>query len=236
MSKEIRCVIIDDEELSRTSLLRLCEKLDYLKVEATFSSAFEAIDFVKSRTDLDLLFLDIHMPELNGFEFIQTMKKVPKVIFTTSDPNHALQAFEVEAVDYLLKPVTFPRFLSAIERLKANGSSSESGGDDQYKNEIFVNTDKRLVRIPVDEISVIEVKGDYILIKMDETKMHVVRSTLKSIAGRLSPEKFIRVHRSYIVNLSKIVDIEDSSILVNNEIVPISRSYKSEVINRLNLL
>jgi len=106
----------------------------------------------------------------------------------------------------------------------------------EYEDEIFVHTDKRLVRIPIEEICVVEAKGDYILIKLDDQKMHVVRSTLKSIEGRLSPKKFIKVHRSYIVNQSKIVDIEDSSILVKNEIVPISRSLRGEVIDRLNLL
>jgi len=179
------------------------------------------------------------MPELDGFDFLKTLKNPPKVIFTTSDETRALEAFEVEAVDYLLKPVTLSRLLSAVQRVTLRDQSqpiqtSESG--ETYEEEIFVHTDKRLVRIPVKEICVIEAKGDYILVKLDDQKMHVVRSTLKSIEGRLSPKKFIKVHRSYIVNISKIVDIEDSSILVQSEIVPISRSLRSEVIDRLNLL
>ena len=235
----MRCIIIDDDKLSRVSLEKLCEKVPDLDLVASYESALHAIDEVKSHQDLDLIFLDIHMPELDGFDFLKTLKNPPRVIFTTSDESRALEAFEVEAVDYLIKPVTLPRLLSAVQRInrqEVRVFNEEKSQDVAFEEEIFVHTDKRLVRIPVKDICVIEAKGDYILIKLDDQKMHVVRSTLKSIEGRLSPKKFIKVHRSYIVNISKIVDIEDSSILVQNEIVPISRSLRNEVIDRLNLL
>ena len=235
----MRCIIIDDDKLSRVSLEKLCEKVPDLDLVASYESALHAIDEVKSHQDLDLIFLDIHMPELDGFDFLKTLKNPPRVIFTTSDESRALEAFEVEAVDYLIKPVTLPRLLSAVQRInrqEVRVFNEEKSQDVAFEEEIFVHTDKRLVRIPVKDICIIEAKGDYILIKLDDQKMHVVRSTLKSIEGRLSPKKFIKVHRSYIVNISKIVDIEDSSILVQNEIVPISRSLRNEVIDRLNLL
>jgi len=239
----MKCIIIDDEKMSRVSLEKLCEKVPTLEVLASYASALDAIEGLKELPDIDLFFLDINMPELDGFDFLKTVKGTPRVIFTTSDANRAIDAFEVEAVDYLLKPISLPRFLTAMQKVTSESSKSESNttvktsvSDQEYKDEIFVNTDKRLVRIPVDEICVIEAKGDYILIKLDDQKVHIVRSTLKSIEERLDPKKFIKVHRSYIVNQSKIVDIEDSSILVNNEIVPISRSLRSQVIDRLNLL
>lgn len=235
----MKCIIIDDDKLSRVSLEKLCAKVPDLTLLDTYESALDAIDTVKDHPDLDLLFLDIHMPELDGFDFLKTLKHPPRVIFTTSDESRALEAFEVEAVDYLIKPVTLPRLLSAVQRInrqEVRVFNEEKTQDVAFEEEIFVHTDKRLVRIPVKDICIIEAKGDYILIKLDDQKMHVVRSTLKSIEGRLSPKKFIKVHRSYIVNISKIVDIEDSSILVQNEIVPISRSLRSEVIDRLNLL
>jgi len=235
----MKCIIIDDDKLSRISLEKLCSKVPGLVVLATFESALGAISEVKNRKDIDLLFLDIHMPDLNGFEFLSALKNPPKVIFTTSDETKALEAFEVHAVDYLLKPVTLPRLLSAVERLTSNESSSKIESETQeptYEKEIFVNTDKRVVRVPIKDICVIEAKGDYILIKLDDQKTHIVRSTLKSILSRLSPKSFLKVHRSYIVNISKIVDIEDSSVLVRNHIVPISRSLRSEVIEKLNLL
>lgn len=235
----MKCIIIDDDKLSRISLEKLCSKVPDLIVLSTFESALGAINEVKNRKDIDLLFLDIHMPDLNGFEFLSALKNPPKVIFTTSDETKALEAFEVHAVDYLLKPVTLPRVLSAVERLTSDASKSKEESapkETTYEEEIFVNTDKRVVRIPIKEIGVIEAKGDYILIKLDDQKTHIVRSTLKSILSRLSPKSFLKVHRSYIVNISKIVDIEDSSVLVGNHIVPISRSLRSEVIEKLNLL
>ncbi len=235
----MKCIIIDDDKLSRVSLERLCDKVTDIELLASYESALQAIDKIKTHDHIDLLFLDVHMPELDGFDFLRTLKNPPKVIFTTSDETRALEAFEVEAVDYLLKPVTLARLISAIQRVEKNEASPLTNTDKiepEYEDEIFVHADKRLVRIEVEKICVIEAKGDYILIKLDDQKMHAVRSTLKSIEGRLSPKKFVKVHRSYIVNTSKIVDIEDSSILVHNEIVPISRSLKSEVIERLNLL
>ena len=234
----MNCIIIDDDQMSRKSLEILCDKVDHINVLGVFSSALQAIEAVKQYDDLHLIFLDIHMPDLNGFDFLKTLKERPKVIFTTSDPNKAIEAFEVEALDYLIKPITFPRFLSAVGRITLDKDSKSSTSNEElvYEEEIFVNTDKRLVRIAVNDISVIEAKGDYILIKLSGDQTHIVRSTLKSIETRLSPKKFIKVHRSFIVNISKIVDIEDSSMLVNNQIVPISRSHKQEVIDRLNLL
>ncbi len=238
----MRCIIIDDDKMSRVSLSRLCEKISDIEIVKVYESALLAVDDLKSIEKIDLMFLDIHMPDLDGFDFIKAMKMVPKVIFTTSDPSKALEAFEVEAVDYLLKPITFPRFLSAVERIRNHNVTKESISaissetKSIYKDEIFVNTDKRLVRISVDKICVVEAKGDYILVKMEDQKVHIVRSRFKNMEERLSPDKFIKVHRSYIINISKIVDIEDSSILVNNEIVPISRSHRSEVIEKLNLL
>lgn len=238
----MKCIIIDDDKMSRVSLTKLCEKMSYLEVVKVYESALQAVDDLKTIEQADLMFLDIHMPDLDGFDFIKTMKTVPKVIFTTSDPSKALEAFEVEAVDYLLKPITFPRFLSAVERIRDQSVTKESitaiatETKNIYKDEIFVNTDRRLVRISVDKICIVEAKGDYILVKMEDQKVHIVRSRFKSMEERLSPEKFIKVHRSYIINISKIVDIEDSSVLVNNEIVPISRSHRSQVIEKLNLL
>ncbi len=238
----MKCIIIDDDKMSRVSLTKLCEKISHLEVVKVYESALQAVDDLKITEQADLMFLDIHMPDLDGFDFIKAMKKMPKVIFTTSDPSKALEAFEVEAVDYLLKPITFPRFLTAVEKIRGQSvtkesiSAAASETTNIYKDEIFVNTDGRLVRIAVDKICIVEAKGDYILVKMEDQKVHIVRSRFKNMEERLSPEKFIKVHRSYIINVSKIVDIEDSSVLVNSEIVPISRSHRSQVIEKLNLL
>ena len=237
----MNCVIIDDDKMSRLSLQKLCDKVDEINVIATFSSALEAVGEISNiKEKIDLFFLDVHMPDLDGFDFLKVSKNEAKIIFITSDPQRAVDAFEVEAVDYLIKPVTFPRFLNALQKVdldKSSTVSTEKVEDvEDYDKEIFVKTDKRLVRIDVQDICIIEAKGDYIMIKMKDEVMHMVRSSLKSMEERLSPKQFIKVHRSYIVNISQIVDIEDSSILVQNQIVPISRNYKNEVIDKLNLL
>jgi len=182
------------------------------------------------------------MPELSGFDFLKTMKNPPQVIFTTSDPSKAIEAFEVDALDYLIKPVELPRFLKAVERLKPqeNGKGAAAAAvaisEATYEKEIFVNVDRRLTRITTDNIALVEAKGDYVLIKMDDNKQHIVRSTIKNIERRLSPKQFAKVHRSFVINVSKIVDIEDSGILINNQVVPISRNYKADLLSRLNTL
>jgi len=237
----MNCVIVDDDAFARKSLQLLCDKVESLNVLAEFPSALEAIEGLRERSDIDVVFLDIHMPELSGFDFLKSVKQAPKVIFTTSDPSKALEAFEVDALDYLIKPVALPRFLKAIERLNpepltvpANNGQLEAM--DEYDQEIFVNVDRRLTRLNTADIALVEAKGDYVLIKMSDGKHHIVRSTMKNIAARLSPAHFIKVHRSFLVNLSQIKDIEDSSMLIANQVVPISRNLKAGLMGRLNTL
>lgn len=232
----MKCIIVDDDEFSRKSILKLCDKVDFLDVVSVYESAVEASNGIKQNHDIELIFLDIHMPELNGFEFLKTLKNPPQVIFTTSDPSKAIEAFEVEALDYLIKPLELKRFLRAVERIRPTKLGESHRPDVSYEREIFVNVDKRLIRINTNDICLIEAKGDYILIKMNSEKNHIVRSTIKNIESRLDPNIFIKVHRSFIVNLSKIVDIEDSSILINNQIIPISRNLKSQVMKKINTL
>ncbi len=235
----MNCILVDDDEFARKTVKLLCEKVDYLNVLAEYPSALEAAEGLRHLDNVDLLFLDIHMPELNGFDFLKTMKNPPQVIFTTSDPSKAIEAFEVDALDYLIKPVELPRFLKAVERLKPRESSNGSAAaevESTYEKDFFVNVDRRLTRITTAKIALVEAKGDYVLIKMDDNNQHIVRSTIKNIESRLSPKQFVKVHRSFVINVSKIVDIEDSGILINNQVVPISRSYKSDLLNRLNTL
>jgi len=232
----MKCVLIDDDDFARKSLRKLCEKVDYLEIVGEYPSALEAIDKLRNINDIDVIFLDIHMPELNGFDFLNSLKEAPKVIFTTSDPTKALDAFEVDALDYLIKPIALPRFLKAIEKITPHQLKPVNSAPIEYEKEIFVNVDRRLTRVNTNDISVIEAKGDYVLMKMDDNKYHIVRSTMKNIEQRLSPKHFVKVHRSFIVNLSKIVDIEDSSILINNQVVPISRNLRAQLMDRINTL
>lgn len=233
----MKCLIIDDDATARLIVRQLCEGFDSITIVDEFSNAIDAIKFLNANA-IDAVFLDIHMPTFSGFDFIQTLKNPPRIILTTSDRNFALDAFEYDCVvDYLVKPIVKERFDKAIQKLQNFKTTIvRSGGDEKESvEELYVNVDRRLVKINFNDINIIEAKGDYIKIKTND-KNHIVHSTLKKIEDKLPKETFLKVHRSYIINLSKIIDIEDNSVLIMQDIIPVSRSNRSELMKRLNLL
>ena len=234
----MNCIIVDDDSTAKLIVAELCSKYENIYILADFSNAIDAIKFVNVN-EVDLVFLDIHMPSFSGFDFIQTLKNPPKIILTTSDKNFALEAFEYQSVvDYLVKPIELDRFQKAIDKLDRfmlNSVSSSPPNESNQKKELYVNVDRRFVKINLSDINVVEAKGDYIRIKMDD-KNHIVHSTLKKIEEKLPDDIFLKVHRSFIINLSKIVDIEDNSVLINQDVIPVSRSNRKELMERLNLL
>jgi len=239
----MNCIIIDDEETARAIIEQLCSQVDELTVIEQFPNAIQAIKFLNQNT-VDLIFLDIHMPDFTGFDFIQTLKNPPKIILTTSDKNFALEAFEYDCiVDYLVKPITLPRFLKAIQKAESHNSSnpettnvaSNTASTTAGENDLYINIDRRLIKIDIPTINVIEAKGDYILIKT-EKQNYTVHSTLKKIEEKLPDDLFLKVHRSYIINFKKIIDIEDNSVLIEKDVIPVSRSNRPELMKRLNLL
>lgn len=234
-------IIIDDEETARTILSQLCSNIEDLDVIDEFSNAMDAIKFL-NKNEIDLIFLDIHMPDFTGFDFIQTLKNPPKIILTTSDKNFAIEAFEYECiVDYLVKPLSLPRFTKAVNKAKTfkidspQSDLSSSQINVSSEKELFVNIDRRLIKINISSIKLIQAKGDYILLKTD-TKNYTVHSTLKKIVEKLPDSQFLKVHRSYVINTSKIIDIEDNSVLIDKDVIPVSRSNRPELMRRLNLL
>ncbi len=238
----MNCIIIDDEETARAIIQQLCTQVDELNVIDEFPNAIQAIKFL-NKNEIDLIFLDIHMPDFTGFDFIDTLKNPPKIVLTTSDKNFALEAFEYDCiVDYLVKPITLPRFLKAIQKAEGvtalpdnkpkNNPSSDTA---QEKNELYINIDRRLIKINIPTINLIEAKGDYILIKT-ETQNYTVHSTLKKIEEKLPDDLFLKVHRSYVINIKKIIDIEDNSVLIAKDVIPVSRSNRPELMKRLNML
>ena len=234
----MNCIVIDDDLTARLIIKQLCSNADQVSVVEEFSSAIDAIKYLNSN-DIDLIFLDIHMPTFSGFDFIQTLKSPPKIILTTSDKNFALQAFEYECVvDYLVKPIIKERFNKSLSKLTALEETKTSNESDTSKEEssfIYVSVDRRLVKINIPDIYFVEAKGDYISIKT-QNKNYVVHSTLKKIEDKLPSTLFLRIHRSFIINVSQIIDIEDNSVLIQKSVIPISRSNKSELMKRLNLL
>jgi DNA-binding LytR/AlgR family response regulator len=228
---------------ARTIVAHLCEQVEDLHVIDQFPNAMQAIKFL-NKNEIDLIFLDIHMPDFTGFDFIDSLKNPPKIVLTTSDRNFAIEAFEYDCiVDYLVKPITLPRFMKAmtkVQSFKAPAASKSAQAaapqsDASTEKEMYVNIDRRLIKIEFDKIYLIEAKGDYILIKTDD-KSYTVHSTLKKIEEKLPDSLFLKVHRSYIINFKRIIDIEDNSVLIERDVVPISRSNRPELMRRLNLL
>ncbi|GEQ87028.1 DNA-binding response regulator [Patiriisocius marinistellae] len=237
----MNCIIIDDEETARSIIAHLCSSYDELNVICDFSNALDAIKFL-NKNEIDLIFLDIHMPDFTGFDLIETLKNPPKIVLTTSDKNFAIDAYEYDCIkDYLVKPITKERFAKTLEKVnkttfsKKNRATHSSSDNNQKDNELFINIDRRLIKIDISSIILVEAKGDYILLKT-EGKNYTVHSSLKKIHEKLPVNLFLKVHRSYLINTSKIVDIEDNSVLIDGNVIPVSRSNRPELMRRLNLL
>ena len=239
----LNCIIVDDEAAARTIMSHLCSQVDTLHVIDEFPNALQAIKFL-NKNDIDVIFLDIHMPDFTGFDFIDTLKNPPRIVLTTSDKNFAIEAFEYDCiVDYLVKPITLPRFLKAVQKVEnfqspvaiQKASVRKTTSEASTEKEMYINIDRRLIKIEFDKIFLIEAKGDYILVKTED-KNYTVHSTLKKIEEKLPDDLFLKVHRSYIIHIKKIVDIEDNSVLIARDVVPISRSNRPELMKRLNLL
>ncbi|MBT3741141.1 MAG: LytTR family DNA-binding domain-containing protein [Polaribacter sp.] len=232
------CIIIDDEKMARVIIKTLCDQVNSLNLVHEFSNAIQAIKYLNEHK-VDLVFLDIHMPNFSGLDFVKTIKNPPKIIFTTSDPQFAIKAFEYDfIVDYLLKPIELQRFEKAIKKVETQlffqrQTSQKSELD--LINEFYVNIDRRLIKIDLHSIYLIEAKGDYIHIKTEDGN-YVVHSTLKKIEEKLPDSLFLKVHRSYLINVKKIIDIEDNSVLIKKDLVPVSRSKRNELMKRLDLL
>lgn len=237
----MNCIIIDDEAAARAIVSQLCSKVPEINIMDEFDSAIDAIKFL-NQYQVDLIFLDIHMPGFTGIDFIQTLKNPPKIVMTTSDTDFAIASYEYEAiVDYLVKPITHERFQKCVQKVRnssvakpqvdtASGDRENTSGEDLY-----INIDRRLIKLKYAEILLIEAKGDYINIKT-ESKDYLVHTTLKKIMEKLPEDRFLQIHRSYVINFNKIIDIEDNSVLIDKSVVPISRSNRPELMRRLNLL
>ncbi|KAA3599313.1 MAG: DNA-binding response regulator [Calditrichaeota bacterium] len=229
----MKCVVVDDEKMSRQVIKHCIEKTESLSLVKEFGNSVEAFEFLNGN-EIDLLFLDVEMPDLNGIELLQNLENKPLVILITSKEEFALDAYRNDVVDYLVKPVTLPRFLKAVvktQRLFHNVETIE----DSSKDFIFIRENQKLVKIYVTDIYWIESLGDYVVIHT-ESKKHTIYTTLTNILSKLPKDQFVRVHRSFIVRIDKISLIEGNSIIIKKELIPISKSYKNILIEKLNLI
>jgi DNA-binding LytR/AlgR family response regulator len=224
----INCIIVDDEPLARQLIETYIDQIPGIESLGSYQTAKEAFEALHNQ-DIDVIFLDIEMPGINGLNFIRSLKKSPKVVFITAYAEYAVDAFEIEALDYLVKPVTFERFLKAIQKTGITRSEPVQSPDISY---IFLKVDRKLVKVSFSDIRYIEASGDYLKVHTT-VRNYVVYMTMGKIESLLPASKFIRVHRSTIVNTLFIQGIENNFIKLDNVEIMIGQTYRENLLKRL---
>jgi DNA-binding LytR/AlgR family response regulator len=228
------CIIIDDEPLARKGLCEYIADVEFLQLVGEFDNPLKAMDLLISHS-VDVIFLDIQMPKITGLDFLKTLANPPLIIFTTAYPQYAVDGFELNAVDYLLKPFSFERFWKAVIKartLAESGKRSTSPPLIVDATHVFIKTDNKIVKINYSDILYVEALQNYIAV-YTTTKKHISYLTFKSVEESLPQHIFLKVHKSYLVALSKIESIEANEILIGTHHIPISRSMKDEVMDKI---
>ena len=234
MRKKIKCIVVDDEPMAREILVSFIEKISNLELVKTCKNALEAFEVVNSQK-IDLLFLDINMPEVSGLSLAKMIGKESKVIFTTAYRDYAVEGFNLKAVDYLLKPISFDRFLEAVNTFFETISVTENTkveSNNVSSDFFFVRSERKMVKINFEDILYIESLSDYI--KICTLKNNIItRETITNVEAKLPSQYFLRVHRSYIVSLKSIDSYTNEFVELNQKAIPISRKYKESVLKKL---
>lgn len=233
MSRKIKCIIVDDEPVAMDILENHLSKIDHIIVIGRCKNAPEAFNMINSHT-IDLIFLDINMPGISGISFAKSINKEIKIIFTTAYREYAIEGFDLHAVDYLLKPISFERILDAVNNFQQVHlpSKSEESQENKAANFIFIKIDRKMHKLDFDKIMWIESLSDYLKIETTEgTK--VTRETITSIESKLPGSKFMRIHRSFIIAIDKIESYSNEEVIIQSKSLPISRSYKEPVLKIL---
>jgi len=238
---KINCIAIDDEPLALDKIRSFIKKIEYLNLTEAFDNAFDAIGYLK-KNKTDLIFLDIQMDDFTGIQLMETLKKTPKVIFTTAYDAYALKGYELGVNDYLLKPYSFARFAQAVEKIynislkenkHSNNSDKKLDTNNLQKEYIFVKDGYKIVKISLKEILYVEGMKDYLKIKTTNSTTHTLLNFSK-IEQLLVSSNFIRVHKSYIIAINKIESIEKNQILIRDNKIPIGNTYKKAFFNRID--
>jgi DNA-binding LytR/AlgR family response regulator len=230
----MNCLIVDDDEIARKAVEQCISRTDFLTHCGSCASVPEALTLIRQQK-IDLIFLDVELPEMSGLDFLRTFKEIPQIILITGKKEYAAEAFDYDVTDFLLKPIDYARFLKAAMKAQSiqNSLQTQTEGEEEA---LFIKKEgSRFLRIPMNEIVWVEALADYVQINTREGR-HTVLSTMKSIENRLPSRDFVRIHRSYIVRLDKIQEIEENSVNVGGKSLPVSRSHKEDLFRRLNLL
>ncbi len=228
---KLKAIIVDDEPIARNFLERYCEKSGVLEVTGSFPCAATALDYLQSN-EIDILFLDVEMPVSNGFQLLDQLLYMPEIILTSSKTEYAFDAFQYNVADYLKKPFTYARFQESLAKV-INRDVNTKG--DANQEDIFIKSEGKFTRLNYRDILYIESVGDYVKY-ITVSKHYLTHSTLKAVEEKMNREHFMKVHRSYIVNLRKIKDIQDYSLVIEGKVIPISKVHKPDVMQRINVV
>lgn len=236
---KINCIAIDDELPALNQMKDYISKIPYLNLVETFDNGLDTLNYLKDN-NVDLLFLDIQMDDLNGIQLLQVLNNKPKVILTTAYDQYALKAFDLEVSDYLLKPISFERFVKAVEKIYRELNINVSGKEEKLEKKeqrsyCFVKTEFKMVRVDFNDILYIEGLKEYLIIKLVNDKV-LSLMTFKEIIDILPEENFIRTHKSYIVAINKIESIERNRIKIGEKLIPVGNTFKDEFYDSINKL
>ncbi|RIJ46413.1 DNA-binding response regulator [Maribellus luteus] len=241
---KMNCIAVDDEQLALKKIQRFAEKIDYLNLLGTFDNALSTFSFLRENK-IDLIFLDIQMDEFTGIQLLETIKDPPYVILTTAYNEYALKAYELDVVDYLLKPIPFDRFVKAVEKVYARflkdqnlrqvtqTAPAQNLSSNDQSDYTFIKSGNKTVKVYFNKILYIEGQRDYLQIHTEDSKIMTLLN-FKKMQELLDPQKFVRVHKSYIIALDKIDYIENNAIKIRNKLIPVSSTYKVAFFNLLN--
>jgi DNA-binding LytR/AlgR family response regulator len=223
-------IIVEDLQTAADFLRRFCERSGIIDVQGHFLNAEDALVYL-SENLVDLIFLDVEMPGATGFDLMDRLVYTPQVILTTSKTEYAYNAFEYNVTDYLKKPFTYQRFLEAVQKVQIRKEEENSG----EKDHLFIKVDGKLVRLNNEDILYIESMGDYVKFVTAEKK-YITHNTIKNLEARVDPQVFLKVHRSFIVNLSRIDDIQENLLKIQGAMIPISKAHKQRVMQKINII
>jgi DNA-binding LytR/AlgR family response regulator len=226
------CVIVEDLQVAADYLAKCCEKSGVLEVQGHFTNVQEALEYL-NKNSVDVLFLDVEMPGATGFDLLDQLAYYPKIILTTSKSEYAYNAFEYNVTDFLKKPFTYQRFQEALNKLTTG--SGDSNISSTATDHIFIKCEGKLVRLNNDDILYIESMGDYVKFVTGDKK-YITHNTIKNLEEKVNRQCFIKVHRSYIININKIDDIRENDLFIKGNEIPISKAHKADVLKRLNII
>lgn len=230
----IKTIIVEDEIMAQKSLEKLCSKFPDLSLEGTFDNAKDALEKI-NQDNIELIFLDIEMPGMTGIELLESLPYLPQVVFTTGNKEYAYIAFEYDITDFLKKPISFERFEKSVNKVIKTKERRNEVALTSSLHEIYIKSEGKLVRLDYKDIHYFENVGDYVKAVTSHGN-YVFHETLKALNKKINNPRFLRIHRSYIINMSQVIDIEDNTLIIDKKVIPVSRAYKGVLMKSINLI